>query len=193
MGFDFSAFAGAVCTLSEAIDKTAALVGIPRDTLARVLQRRAKVRKDRWEESLWRSARSKKELSEWIYRRARDFEIDDESEILKIARTIPHRIRRSLIEIAKTIPASRGGKSLKLDPIECWRIRSAVTELHKKGMPKEKAFEAVAKRKTRSGHKVSAHTVRRICDPRERERSRQSSREARKETGAAFIELDPRK
>jgi hypothetical protein len=98
-----------------------------------------------------------------------------------------------LIEIAETIPPSRGGKRLKLDPIECWRVRSAVKELHEKGMPREKAFEAVAKCVTRSGLKVSAHTVRRICDPRERERSRQSSREARKETGAAFIELDPRK
>lgn len=190
MAFNFDSFAGAVWTLSEAIDETAILVGIPREALTRALSHHAKIRQDRWEERLWRAASSKESLGEWIYKRARNFNMDDESEILQIAKTIPYRIRKNLIEIAKSIPASPGGKRPALDPMESWRVRSEVRKLREKGMSKEKAYEVVAKGTNRSGHKVSAHTVRRICDPKERERSRHASRQAGKQTNAAFMELD---
>jgi hypothetical protein len=190
MGFDFDSFAGAFRTLSEAVDKTAMLVGIPRETLTRALHRRAKTRKDRWEERLWKAARTEKELSEWIYKRARDFNIGDESEILELSKTIAYRIRRNLIEIAKTIPASRGGKRPILDSMEKWRVRSEVRKLQEKGIPKENAYARVAKSMTESGRRVSTHTVRRTCDERERERSRQASRKPRNETGLALIDLD---
>jgi hypothetical protein len=161
----------------------------------RLLYRRAKIQKDQWEERLWKAARTKKELSEWIYKRARDFNIDDESEILELSKTIPYRVRTNLIEIAKTIPASRGGKRPALNTMESWRVRSEVSKLQQKGMSKENAYKEVAKRWSESGHKLSAHTVRRTYDERERERSRrvskQASSKATEKTGTAFAEVDP--
>ena len=47
MAFNFDSFAGAVWTLSEAIDETAILVGIPREALTRALSHHAKIRQDR--------------------------------------------------------------------------------------------------------------------------------------------------
>lgn len=171
MSFDFDAFAGAFLTLSEAIDRTAGVVGISQPALISALRQQAIARGDKWEASLWRSARSKAELGKWIYKQARNFDIENEGEVLQLAREIPARIRRNLIEIAKRIPASRGGKPPALDPIRRWRVRTEVRELHENGVPKDKAYKKVAKQMS-----VSAHTVRRICDRRERERTRQASR-----------------
>jgi len=171
MRFDFDSFAGALWTLSEAIDRTAGIVGISRPALISALGRQAKARGDKWEASLWTSARSKKELGKWVYKQKRKFDIEKEGEILQLAKEIPARIRRNLIEIAKRIPASRGGKRPALDSIQRWRVRAEVSKLHESGVPRDKAYAKVAKQ---AG--VGAHTVRRICDARERERTRQASR-----------------
>ena len=171
MSFDFDAFAGALWTLSEAIDRTAATVGISQPALICALGQQAIARGDKWEASLWASARSQTELGKWIYKQARNFNIENEGEILQLAKEIPARIRRNLIEIAKRIPASRGGKPPALDSIQRWRVRTDVRKLHESGVPKDKAYAKVAKQMG-----VSVHTVRRICDPRERERARQASR-----------------
>ena len=117
------------------------------------------------------SARSQKELSKWIYKQERDFNIENEGDILQLAKEIPARIRRNLIEIAKRIPPSRGGKCPALNSIQRWRVRTEVRKLHECGVPKDKAYSKVAKQMG-----VGAHTVRRICDERERDRTRQSSR-----------------
>ena len=167
MGFDFDAFAGALRTLSGVLDKTAERIGMPREVLTRALCRHATARRDKWEATLWKCAYSDKELSKWIYRRARNFNINDESEVLKLADEIPTRIRRNLIEIAKSIPASHGGKPPALDLIRRWQAQRQVKELHDKGLSKDKAYEKVAKRMG-----VGAHTVRRVCDERERKHSR---------------------
>lgn len=171
MGFDFDGFAGALWSLSEALNKTAERTGMPREVLSHALCRNATARRDKWEAGLWKYAHSDKELSKWIYRRARNFNINDESEILDLADEIPARIRRNLIEIAKSIPAPHGGKPPALGFIERWKARKQVKELHDKGLSRDKAYEEVAKRMH-----VSAHTVRRTCDERERERSRQANR-----------------
>ena len=171
MAFDFDAFAGALRTLSGVLDKTAERTGMPREVLTRALRRHATARRDKWGAKLWKCAHSDKELSKWIYRRARNFNINDESEILELADEIPTRIRKNLIEIAKSIPASHGGKPPALDLIRRWQAQRQVKELHDKGLSKDKAYEEVAKQMH-----VSAHTVRRTCDKRERERSRQANR-----------------
>lgn len=171
MSFDFDSFAGALWTLSEAIDKTAGVVGISRLALISALRQQAIAKGDKWEASLWLAARSKTELGKWVYKQARNFNIENEVEILQLAKEIPVRIRRNLIEIAKRIPASRGGKPPALDSIQRWRVRTEVRKLHESGVPKDKAYNRVAKRMS-----VSAHTVRRICDKRERERTKQASR-----------------
>jgi hypothetical protein len=171
MSFDFDSFAGALLTLSEAIDRTAGLVGISRHALVDAISQQAEAKGDKWEASLWMSARSRTELGKWVYKQARNFNIENEAEVLQLAKEIPARIRRNLIEIAKRIPASRGGKPPALNSIKRWRVRAEVRKLYASGVPKDKAYNEVAKRMS-----VSAHTVRRICDERERERTRQASR-----------------
>jgi hypothetical protein len=171
MSFEFDSFAGALWTLWEAIDRTADTVGIAKPALLDALGREALVRGDKWEANLWSSAHSKIELGKWIYKSARKFDIGNEAEVLQLAKEVPTRVRRSLIEIAKRIPPSHGGKAPALGLIETWRVRSEVRKLHESGVPKDKAYSQVAKR---TG--VSAHTVRRIYDPRERKRSRLASR-----------------
>ena len=171
MRFDFDSFAGALWTLWEVIDRTAATVGISRSALIAALGQQAIARGDNWEASLWASARSRTELGKWVYKQKRKFDIENEGEILQLAKEIPARIRRNLIEIAKRIPASRGGKPAALDSIQMWRVRTKVRKLHESGVPKDRAYNKVAKQMS-----VSPHTVRRICDERERERTRQATR-----------------
>jgi hypothetical protein len=171
MNFDFDSFAGALWTLSEAIDRTARVVEISRPALVSALGQQARGRGDKWEAGLWAAARSEAELGKWIYKRARNFSIENEGEILQLAKEIPGLVRRNLIALAKRIPASRGGKRPVLDSIRRWRVRSEVRKLNERGMPKDKAYREVAKRMS-----VGAHTVRRICDEREQERTRQASR-----------------
>jgi hypothetical protein len=171
MDFDFDAFAGALRTLSKAFDETADRTGIPREALTLALCRHATNQRDKEATRLWKSAQSDDELGKWIYKQAMKFNTANEGEILQLADEIPGRIRRNLIEIAKSIPASQGGKQPKLDFVQRWQARKQVKELNDKGIPKDKAYQQVAKRMG-----ASAHTVRRICDERERQRSRQASR-----------------
>ena len=166
MDFDFEAFAGALWGLSQALDKSAEMIGLPRAVLARLLRRHATVNNKTWDAKLWESAASDKKLAEWIWRERKKFDARDESEVLRLAREIPGRIRRNLIEIAKSIPASRGGNPPALNLIERWQVRKQVRDLHGKGQARDKAYEIVAKRMA-----VSKHTVRRYCDERERSRS----------------------
>lgn len=167
MAFDFDAFAAALGRLSETLDKAAEMIGIPRIALTSALHRHAIVSKKKSEARLWKSAHSQEELGQWIWRERKKFGANDEIEVLNLSREIPALIRRNLIEIAKSIPASRGGKPPALDFIERWQVRNQVKELHDKGLSKDKAYKKVAKRMG-----VGAHTVRRVCDKRERERSR---------------------
>jgi|SRR6267154_1045297 len=171
MGFDFEAFAGALVTLSKAFDKTAERTGIPREALTAALSRYAANRGKKEDAQLWKSARSSDELGKWIYRQARTFNCINEEEILQLADEIPGRIRRNLMEVVKSIPAAHGGKRPALDFIKRWQARAQVKELHDNGLSRDNAYQKVAKRMH-----VSAHTVRRTCDKKERERSRQANR-----------------
>jgi hypothetical protein len=181
--FDFDAFAGALWSLWEALDRTAERIGIPLQALTPVLYRNATGRRDKWEAALWKNAHSKKMLGEWIWREAgQDFDGNNETEIMKLSREIPARMRRNLIQIAKSIPAPRGGNPRALDMLNSWRARRQVQALREKGLSRGKAYKRVADQM-----RVSAHTVRRECEPSERERSKQP-----KDKDVAFASLEPR-
>lgn len=170
MGFDIEAFAGAVWSLSETIDEAARKTGIEREPLSLALHRYAIASKNKREAEMWRHARSKRKLSKWIYEQSRpDFDSTNEKEILKLAKEIPLLVRRGLIEIAKNLPRPRGGKHRSLDTFERFEAKRLVRNLREKNKPlsKEKAYAKVARLL-----KVSPHTIRRECDPKERERSR---------------------
>jgi hypothetical protein len=173
MAFDFDLFAGAVRSLSRAVDQIAEVTGIPRGALTGALHRHAVICKNKWEARLWKSAHSEDELGKWIWRERRRFDAADETDVLKLSDEIPTRVRKSLIDIAKSIPAPRGGKPPKLDLFQRWQAQRQVKELRGQGLAIDKAYEEVAKQMSASTHtRVSTHTVRRACDKRERERSR---------------------
>jgi len=173
MAFDFDLFAGAVRSLSRAVDQIAGVTGIPRGALTGALHRHAVICKNKWEARLWKSAHSENELGKWIWRERRRFDAADETDVLKLSDEIPTRIRKNLIDIAKSIPAPQGGKPPKLDLFQRWQAQKQVKELRRKGLAIDKAYEEVAKQMSVSTHiRVSTHTVRRVCDKRERERSR---------------------
>ncbi len=175
MAFDFDLFSGAVGSLSRALDQIAEVTGIPRVALAGALYRHAVICKNKWEAKLWKSADSDKELGKWIWREQKKFDENDETDVLNLAHEIPTRIRRNLIDIAKTIPAPRGGKPTKLDLFQRWDAQGQFKRLCREGISKEKAYQTVAKRMTvRMRTNVSAHTVRRACDKRERKRLRKA-------------------
>jgi hypothetical protein len=172
MAFDFDLFAGAVRSLSRALDQIAEVTGIPRGALTGALHRHAVICKNKWEARLWKSAHSEKELGKWIWRERKKFDADDETDVLNLADKIPTLVRRNLIEIAKTIPAPHGGKPPKLDLFQRWHARAQFKKLRRKGLSKANAYKTVAKRMSvRMRTNVSAHTVRRACDKRERGRA----------------------
>jgi hypothetical protein len=188
MGFDFDSFASALVTLSEAFDEVAKKMGIPRKALTQILFRRATERADEWEADLWKHAYSQKSLGDWIYREAKQgFNSTHEGEMIVLAKSIPIRIRRNLIEVAKSIAAPKGGNPPKLDLLEIWQVRSEVEALRKKGLTKHQAYKKISKRRTRGDYKIGAHTIRRACEPKERERSRQPE-----DKGLAFLAVERR-
>lgn len=176
MAFDFDLFAGAVRSLSQALDQIAEVTGIKRESLTGALHRLAVIRKNKWEARLWKSAHSEKELGKWILRERRRFDADDETEVVNLSDKIPILVRRNLIEIAKFIPAPLGGKPPKLDLFQRWDAQGQFKKLRREGLSKEKAYETVAKRMSARMHmNVSTHTVRRACDKREGERARKAT------------------
>lgn len=176
MAFDFDLFAGAVWSLSRAVNQIAEVTGIPRGALTGALHRHAVICKNKWEARLWKSAHSENELGKWIWRERRRFDAADETEVLNLSDKIPALVRRNLIEIAKSIPAPLGGKPAKLDLFQRWDAQGQFKKLRREGLSKEKAYEVVAKRMSVRMHiSVSTHTVRRACDKREGERAQKAT------------------
>jgi hypothetical protein len=169
VSLDMDAFGGAVFSLSSAISSASETTGIPREQLCAALYRQAKREKNKRESEMWRNAATDKELGAWIYRDAgRKFGSHNEGEILQFASTIPKLTRNGLIKIAKNLRV-QGGKRRKLQRWEVLQAKFFVARLKEKNSPlsKEKIYAKVAKR-----FKVSLNTIRRECEPKERERTR---------------------
>jgi hypothetical protein len=172
MRFDFDLYAPALWTLSNAFDEAARKSGISRSVLTKALFRHSAAQGGSSEANLWKHADSQETLGKWIYRRNRGrFDSTHEGEILKLAESIPIRIRRNLIEIAKTLAAPKGGNPPKLDLLEMWQVRREFDALRKDGVAKDQAYRKISQRRSRDKFKISAHTIRRVCEPKERERS----------------------
>lgn len=124
-----------------------------------------------WEAKLWRATRSNSEMRKWIEETREEAQYSEEA-FLELAQLLPKWAKRSLSEIAHALPASHGGKRRVLrfrDRAKALRWFKELTEGEKQGkkLSKTKAYEKIAREM-----KVSPHTIRIICDPRERERSR---------------------
>ena len=169
MRFDFDAYSGAVISIKRALNEIVKKTGFQLEPLSQALLASAIRRGDKREAGLWKNANSQRELGKWIYNQAgRKFDGADEGKIIKFAKELPICVRRGLIEIAKQLPAPPGGKARALDLIDGFIARHDVRSLRERGLSKEKAYAKVAKRM-----KVSSHTIRRECEPRERERSKE--------------------
>lgn len=170
MAFDSELLASAVWNLFNSFSNIAERVGLPHSELANALRRRAAVCKNKFEAELWENIGSENKLGDWIWRkRKQSFDEGDETEILKLSHEISAKVRRTLIEIAKSIPASRGGNPPKLNLVQKWEARRRLKKLSGVGWPKHEAYKQVARKMG-----VSAHTIRRCCDSRERNRSRKA-------------------
>lgn len=171
MRVDFDAYAGAVMSIERALHETVKKTGFQLEPLSQALRASAIRRGDKREAGLWKNANSQRDLGKWIYNQAgRKFDGADEGKMIKFANEIPIRVRRGLIEIAKQLPAPPGGRARALDLIDGFMARYDVRLLRKKGMSKEKAYAKIAKTM-----KVSSHTIRRECEPTERERSKKKT------------------
>jgi hypothetical protein len=163
-------FAGALRSLSAAIAAVCEVTGINREQLCAALCQQAASEKNERESKMWKHGRTDKELGEWIFRDAgRKFGPRDEGEILQLASTIPKLARTGLIRIAKKLKIS-GGKRRTLQPWEVPLAKLLVAKLREKNKPlsMEKAYDKVAKR-----FGVHLNTIRRECDPKARQRTKQ--------------------
>jgi hypothetical protein len=175
IGLDMDAFAGGLRSLSKAIEKTAQKTGIDRKQLCFALFRNASTHKRFRDAQMWKHAHTESDLGRWVYKQAGEkFGGNDELIMIKLANEIPAQVRRGLIEIAKTLGRSNGGKPKALDFSDAWRVRRLVDKLRAapNRLSKEKVYAEVGER-----FGVGAHTVRRECEPKERERSRQKKME----------------
>ncbi|MGB8542743.1 MAG: hypothetical protein WCD49_14010 [Candidatus Acidiferrales bacterium] len=171
MRVDFDAYAGAVMSIERALRETVKKTGFQLEPLTQALFASAIRRRDKREAGLWKNASSQTDLGKWIYNQAgRKFDDSDETKMLKFAKEIPFRVRRGLIEISEQLPGPPGGKPRALDNIDGWMANREVRLLRAKGLSKEKAYAKIAKKM-----KVSSHTIRRECEPKERERSREKT------------------
>jgi hypothetical protein len=185
VAFDFEAYSGALWSVKGALADTARKLGLSGEVLRGILCRGATLRNDKWEASFWRHAYTKGGLGNWIQKEAgKNFDADDEEEMLRLAREIPARIRRNLVAVSLVIPAPKGGNPRKLDLFKVFWARREVRLLLEKRLSKANAYKKVADRMG-----VGVHTIRRECEPKERERSLRPK--PNNNEGVVFVGLDP--
>jgi len=157
------------------------LTGIRREVIGLTLWRLNHAKGRKWEAELWKHTKSKAEITEWVEQIQEEAKYSEEA-FLELARLLPMWARRSLIEIARSLPSPHGGKRRALnfrDRQEVKRRFSRLTEGVDGGrkIPNYKAYEEIRKwLKKNRGKEVSVHTIRIICDRNEQLRRRNPKR-----------------
>ena len=172
--FDMDAFGLALMSLSKAINEVTDITGIAREQLCAALHKQAISESNLRDAEMWKNAGTDLVLGDWIYQdKGRRFDSANAGEIRRLADSLSARVKRSLAAISKKIPAS-GGRRRKIEFWEAMEVKRLVKRLTtgKKRISQEKAYSMAAQR-----YKVSVHTIRRTCDKKERERTRQPARE----------------
>jgi len=162
---------------SKELGKIEKITNMPPELMALSLYRLNMAKGRKWEAKLWEATESTGEMRAWIKETQEDAKYSEE-EFLEIARLLPKWARRSISQIAHALPAPHGGKRRALRFRERLQALQRFKELTenvgpKKRLSKTKAYEKVAREM-----KVSPHTIRIICDPKERERSKARKKEA---------------
>ena len=153
------------------------LTGMRREEIARTFSILNLRRGRKWEAKLWSHTASKDKLRWWIKECAERGGYD-ENAFVELASFLPLWAKRSLLELAKALPSLPGGKPKALlfrERLEVLRRFRELTQHSdpQKRLPKYKAYTKIAAEfTTANGKCVHPHTIRIICDHRERERSR---------------------
>ena len=113
----------------------------------------------------WEHADSDQTLKRWLLKQDH-FTRHEAMEFLKVAGQLPGVLRKGLTAVAKGFTPLSGGKPRALSLDQIVRARQRVEQLHDRGTPRRRAWAKVAKEL-----KVSGHTIRRACDPKEAARS----------------------
>ncbi|MFZ0702224.1 MAG: hypothetical protein WAM80_10305 [Candidatus Acidiferrales bacterium] len=169
------------------LGKIAKLTGFSRETIALILCRLNRAKAKEWEASLWSHTATKDGLRQWLIRCKEVSEYDDDA-LIEVARLLPEWARRSLSAIIKKLPAARGGKRKILLFRDRKRVKLRFRELTNADSPnrrsKNEAYKKIAKeveswtRNEGRTVKPHPHTIRIICDPKERARSKAPKKEA---------------
>ena len=161
---------------SKELRKIEKLTGVKPESIALSLYRLNMNRGRKWEANLWKATESKRQLLRWI-KEAREEAKYSEDAFLELAELLPKWARRSLSEMARMLPAPHGGKRRALRFRDRMLVIQRVKELTENAATKKRLSRTKAYEKVATEMKVSSHTIRIICDPKERERSKAPKRE----------------
>lgn len=156
------------------------LTGIRREVIALTLCRLNEEKKRTWEAKLWKAGKSKSAMEEWVLREQANY---DEDSLLELARLLPEWARRSLAGIVEKLPAPSGGKRRALNFREERWVKQRFQQLtqhpnvYKRLSARRAYLEISSQVWTKFGKNASPHTIRTICDARERERNRKKRKE----------------
>ncbi|HVB33668.1 MAG TPA: hypothetical protein VNJ52_04740 [Patescibacteria group bacterium] len=151
------------------------LIGIRREVIALTLARLNEEKKRTWEAKLWRAGRSRDAMEMWVLQERANY---DEDSLLELAGLLPEWARRSLASIIEKLPPPNGGKRRALYFREERWVKRRFQELTQhananKRLSARRAYSEISRQvETKFGKKASPHTIRTICDARERERNR---------------------
>jgi hypothetical protein len=161
---------------SKELTKIEKLTGVKRESIALSLYRLNMNRGRKWEANLWKATESKRQLLRWIKETREEAEYSEDA-FLELAELLPKWARRSLSEMARMLPAPHGGKRRALRFRDRMLVVQRVKELTESAATEKKLSKTKAYEKVATEMKVSSHTIRIICDPKERERSKAPKRE----------------
>lgn len=162
--------------LAREIERIAGLLKLKQETLTDVLYRHSVSRNLKWQADMWKSASPHKAIYEWAFWHAYK-NGDGEAQLIDLKERLPALVQKAFTQMAKTLPAPKGGKPTTFDWLEEWQVRARVRAEIERGRSKREAYARVSHWYTSKKRKcVSAHTIRRICEPEERKRTRSQSR-----------------
>jgi hypothetical protein len=144
------------------------LTGIGREAIALTLYRLNYEKGRKWEAELWKHTRSKAELADWVEETREEAKYSEEA-FLELAGLLPMWARRSLIEIARSLPSPRGGKRRALNFGDRQEVKRRFRKLTGGGtstrIPNYRAYEQIREwLKTSRKKEISVQTIRNICD-----------------------------
>lgn len=162
--------------LAREIERIAGLLKLKQETLIDVLYRHSASRKPKWQADMWKSANTRRAIYEWAFWHAYK-NGDGEAQLIDLKDRLPALVQKAFIQMVKMLPAPRGGQPTKFDWLEEWQVRARVRAEIEKGLSRRETYARVARWYTsKKKKKVSTHTIRRIYEPRERERTRKRAR-----------------